>query len=173
MVAPGVGGISTLQPHSVSIETPLDALRRQRIGIQRHYAQLNTGPDIFSPGTQSWLLKTLGRSATVAVVFLSTAGWITFLIGGAVLDLDVAAWTASVATASALGLIARAADEGLQNEADADRYLWYTDAIEEIQRDFDKSDRFGKVDALRRLEHVSYQELRRFLRTHCEARFLM
>jgi hypothetical protein len=68
---------------------------------------------------------------------------------------------------------ARAANEGLQNEADTDRYEWYAEALEELDERYEKAGIAGRVKELHAVEELSYKEMRRFLRTHDTARFLL
>ena len=96
-----------------------------------------------------------------------------YLLGSVVLGVDALVWTSVAAILSGIGLMARAADQGLQNEADADRYEWYADAVREVKERYEAAAANGQVLELRRLEELAYQELRRFLRTHNTARFMM
>jgi hypothetical protein len=149
----------------------LDALFRQRIHIQAYYAQLNLGSDVFSPGTRAKLLHGVSDLSAILVLIAAGLGWLALLVGN--LGVSALTLTAIVALFSALGLVARAADQGMQNEADADRYEWYAEAVEEVQTEFSEATLEKRILALRRLEELSYQELRSFLRTHNAARFTM
>ncbi len=151
----------------------LAALYRQRIGIQSFYAEKNLGSDVFSPTTRARLLHAISDGSTILVIAAAALGWLAHLIGPTLLGASALVWTSVAAVLSAASLVARATDQGLQNEADADRYAWYADAVREIKARYEAASPDQQLLELRRLEELSYQELRRFLRTHNSARFLM
>ena len=157
-----------------AIHVLLDALHRQRIEIQHYYAGKNLGPDVYSPGTRAKILRSIGQLCTVLVVIAAAIGGISYGYEIRIMCGNGLTWAAVAAVLSAVGLTARAADEGLQNETDADRYEWYKEAIDELKERYEHDRSVGpRMQELRRMEEITYQELRRFLRTHGGARFLM
>ncbi len=158
---------------AAALEPLIEALYRQRICIQSIYAAKNLGSDVFSPPTRARLLHVVGDGATILVVVAAALGWKAYLYEPAVLGLSAVVWTSVAAVLSGTGLMARATDQGLQNEADADRYEWYADAVSEVKERYEAAPTERRVLELRCLEELAYRELRRFLRTHNAARFMM
>jgi len=157
---------------SETMDELMDALSVLRLGIQLMYARKINLNNIYSPKTRGLVLRLTGVGATVAVISFATAGWISWLAGGKLMAVGLGGWTVAAAVVSAFGIMARAMDDGLQTEADAERYRWYEEALENISEQFEAASVSGKVAKLRQLEQTSYQELRWFLRTHAGARFL-
>jgi hypothetical protein len=158
---------------AAALQPLIEALYRQRIRIQSVYAAKNLGSDVFSPSTRARLLHVVGDGATILVVVAAALGWIAHLLGSRALGVGALVWTSVAAVLSGAGLLARATDQGLQNEADADRYEWYADAVSEMKERYEAVVTECRVLELRRLEELAHQELRRFLRTHNIARFMM
>jgi hypothetical protein len=67
----------------------------------------------------------------------------------------------------------RALKDGLLFAADAERYRWYIAAVRTLNYRFEHADRVKKVHILREMEHVAYQEMRRFILSVKQARFVM
>ncbi len=163
---------SNLTPQLAEI---IDGLNRSRIGIQAYFAKKNLGDDIYSPTLRAKILAVSVNCCFAVVAILALFG-IVSAISDAIynqifLGLSAETWTIVSAIVSAMGLMAQTLNQGLQNDAELDRYQWYAKEIEEIEESFNVGDVRAKVEALRRLERASYRELRLFLRTHKSARF--
>jgi hypothetical protein len=165
--------VHTPKTHTPELDTLLGALHRQRIYIQSYYAKLNLSPSLYVPSTRARLLQGISHASTVLIVFASIVGWIGYFTEADLLGTRAVTWASVAAVLGAIGLIARAANEGLQNEADTDRYEWYAEALEELDERYEKAGIAGRVKELRAVEELSYKEMRRFLRTHDTARFLL
>jgi len=152
-------------------EALFEALGKQRIGIQYHYAKLNLGDDIYSPSVRTRLLKGVASAMTGLVVGIALIGIVTLAIGHPVLGIGLSGWTMLVGVASAIGLTSRATNDGLQAEADDERCQWYFEAVGNIKERFESADSVGRLVALRQLEEVAYRDLRLFLRAHKAANF--
>jgi hypothetical protein len=164
-----IGGVD-----SARLAQLLEALEFQRVRVQLDYVGRASNQSIHAPGLRAALLKTLGDVFTIAVVPIAAIGAWWYYSGDNPVELGkAAAWVAGANALSALGLMARAADEGLQNASDAERYEWYAAALEAVSTRFNNGDATAKIDALRELEVLAYQELRRFIGTHRRARFLI
>ncbi|MEZ0244085.1 MAG: hypothetical protein ACAH11_11970 [Sphingomonas sp.] len=151
----------------------LEALEFLRVRVQLDYVSRAAGENIHAPGVRARLLKTMGDVFTLMVVPVAALGAILYLGASAESFMWAGALIGGANALSALGLMARAADDGLQNSSDAERYEWYAAALEALSTRFDNGDAVAKIDALRELEVLAYQELRRFIGTHRRARFLM
>jgi hypothetical protein len=79
-----------------------------------------------------------------------------------------------VAALSSCSIVAmRALKEGLLFSADAERYRWYLAAVRSLYRRYEVADITEQVSLFRELEHLAYQEMRRFMLSGSEARFIM
>lgn len=149
----------------------LEGLRRLRIGIQWTYANKNLGDDVYSAPTRGLILRFVMSAAAVAVIAISAVGILCAASGRSILGITMFEWTIVSGVISAVGLMAQSINQGLQTQADTDRYEWYGEEVDNLRREFEGEGLAVKVAALRRLEHASYVELRQFLRTHSAARF--
>jgi hypothetical protein len=83
----------------------------------------------------------------------------------------IIAFIAAISSSSVVAM--RALKEGLLFGADAERYRWYSATVRTLSHRFERADRQQKVHLLRELEHVAYQEMRRFILSAKQARFVM
>jgi len=157
---------------STEVDEVLEGLYRLRIGIQSTYADKNLGSDVYSPSIRSKFLKATVNSCFLLIVPVAVAGLISMLLQQPILGANVTLWTIIAAVASAVGLMAQSINQGLQNEAELDRYEWYAEEVGQVKAAYERGGRQAKVEALRQLEHASYRELRLFLRAHSAARFM-
>jgi hypothetical protein len=164
----------TAQPltgSSPQIDEILEGLYQLRLGIQATYAEKNLGPDVYSPPTRSIYLRKTVDLCYLLVALIAAATVASVLAGQALLGFSVPFWTSLAGAVSAVGLIAQSINQGLQNEAELDRYEWYAEEVGQSKAAYERGDRSARIDALRRLEQASYRELRLFLRAHSAARF--
>jgi len=71
-------------------------------------------------------------------------------------------------------LALRALEEGLKPDREVERYIKYKSAVQRVRDRFASAKTlWGKLDAMKDMERLAYDELCDFLRTHHEARFLM
>jgi len=148
------------------------ALERLRIGIQYAYAQRNLGSDIYSAPLRAKLLRFVADGGFIASLAVMAIAWVTFMSGTLFLHLSPLEWTGIMGLISAGGLVGKSLLEGMQAEADVDRYVTYAESLSEVKRQYEQPAISAKVEALRRLELLAYREMRHFLRTHQMARFL-
>jgi len=166
---------SHIPPASAEFDTLLTLLERQRFGIQHRYTERRLVSGWYSPETRSeWVSKI--SDALTAVLLLATVtvgvGSIDAFVRGANPHYRII--VAFVATISSSSVVAmRALKEGLLFSADAERYRWYSAAVRTLLYRFEHADRVQKVHLLRELEHVAYQEMRRFILSAKQARFVM
>jgi hypothetical protein len=160
-----------LTSSSAEIDEILEGLYRLRLGTQATYAEKNLGPDVYSPPTRSIYLRRTVDLCYLLVALIAVAAVISTLAGQTMLGFSVAFWAGVVAVASAIGLMAQSINQGLQNDAELDRYEWYAEEVGQSKSAYEAGDRQARIQALRRFEHISYRELRSFLRAHSSARF--
>jgi hypothetical protein len=160
---------------SAEFDTLLKLLEQQRFGIQQRYGQRKLLNGWHSPETRSLWVRELSDVLTAILLLATIAagiGAIAAFVGGVSSRFRVIA--VLVAAVSSSGVVAmRALREGLLFGADAERYKWYVAAVRTLYRRFEYSDYPQKVNLLRELEHVAYQEMRRFMISASRARFVM
>jgi hypothetical protein len=162
-------------PASAEFDELLKLLEQQRFGIQQRYAERKLLNGWHSPESRAqWVLKL--SDALTAVLLLAT---ITVGIGS-IMALTagmnpmfrlIAGLVAALSSSSVVAM--RALKEGLLFSADAERYRWYLAAVRNLYRRYEHADRPQRVALFRELEHVAYQEMRRFILSGSQARFVM
>ena len=160
-----------LPEDSPELSELFEGLRRQRIGIQWTYSQKNLGNDVYAAPTRDRILRGLTYVTALLAIAIAGVGLACVLTRSDILGLDLTEWTFGAAVLSAIGLMAQSLNQGLQTQADLERYSWYAEEIDDLRCDFEKGDTAAKIAALRRLERASYVEMRQFLRVHAAARF--
>jgi hypothetical protein len=80
-------------------------------------------------------------------------------------------WTAVCFAVAALGM--RTLEEGLQPKRELERYQRYSSLIQDLLQRFDAASRRGKFEAMIEMERLSFEEMRDFLRSTQESRFVM
>jgi hypothetical protein len=150
----------------------LGALRSLRINVQLDYIGRALSESIHGPAVRARALGVVGDVCTLAVLPVAALGGLAYTPIGA--GRDVAeAWIGLANAIGAFGLMARTVHQGLRGDADLERGEWYFAALRALASRFDEGGAAAKLEALRDLEDLSYQELRRFLITHRRARFLI
>lgn len=164
-----------LPEDSPSFDVLLRILEEQRFGIQQRYAERKLRNGWHSPETRAqWVLKLSDTLTVVLLLATITAGAGSVLALGSHASPLMHFSAALVAAIASAGVVAmRALKEGLLFSADADRYRWYLAAVRTLHRRFEHADRAQKIHLLRELEHVAYQEMRRFILSGTQARFVM
>ena len=149
-------------------------LDKQRFEYQKHYANSqNLAGNVYSKAGLSKKVDVFGDTMTVALVISSAALAIGLLTTGG-MEHNAVVWILAIqACIGAVIAAARVVEEGLVWKNDSDRYAWYIENIEVIQARFFKEAPSGKVEALKDLERLSYDELHRFVRAHLDAKFLI
>jgi hypothetical protein len=107
----------------------------------------------------------------LATIATGIGAVIAFRIDGNPTGRLIAGLVAAIASAGVVAM--RALKEGLLFNADADRYKWYLAAVRGLRARFEHADRPQKVSLLRQLEHLAYQEMRRFMLSGSQARFVI
>lgn len=149
----------------------LEGLRFLRVGVQLNYVGRALSPSLYAPKLRSRVLGVIGDICVVAVIPIGIFCALAF-IPSPVGRLSPDAMVALTGAISAVGLTARTLDQGFRGQADAERYEWYFAALRALAGRFDDGQSASRVEALRELEVISYQELRRFIDIHRRARFL-
>jgi hypothetical protein len=114
--------------------------------------------------------------ALTAVLLLATitvgiGSIVAFKLGATPTFRLVAGLVAALSSSSVVAM--RALKEGLLFSADAERYKWYLAAVRNLYHRYEHADRPKRVSLFRELEHVAYQEMRRFMLSGSQARFVM
>lgn len=147
-------------------------LKLQRFGIQRRYATYKLMEGRHSPKTRSRWLRIVADLFTVLSLLVAFALGLVHLLAGEK-DAAIAILLGLGGTLAAFILGLRVLDEGLLLRSETERYEWYLAAVESAERRYDAGDSAAKIDALREMERLSYQELRWFTVTFDESRFVM
>jgi len=160
---------------SPGLDVLLKLMERQRFGIQERYAERKLRPGLHSPATLTdWVLRLSDVFTFVLLLATITAGVGSVLVVFALCSSIVHFKAALIAAvASALVVAMRALKEGLLFNADAERYKWYLAAVRTLYRRYGHADLPRKVFMLRELERTAYQEMRRFMLSATQARFVM
>jgi hypothetical protein len=164
-----------LPPASPELDALFALLERQRFGIQRRYIERRLVSGWHSPETRAEWVSKLSDALTAALLVATVAVGIgsieAFVKGSNPHYRIIVAFVAAIFSSSVVAM--RALKEGLLFGADAERYRWYSAAVRTLYNRFEHADRQQKVNLLRELEHVSYQEMRRFILSAKQARFVM
>jgi hypothetical protein len=162
-------------PQSAELDALLKLFERQRFGIQQRYTERKLIAGWHSPETRAQWVSKLSDALT-AVLLLATV-----IVGIGSIDAliektnppyrIIAGLVAAISSSSVVAM--RALKEGLLFSADAERYKWYLAAVNTLFHRYEHADRSQKVHLLRELERVAYQEMRRFILSVKQARFVM
>jgi hypothetical protein len=162
-------------PKSAAFDELLQVLEQQRFGIQERYTERRLASGWHSPESRAqWVLKlsdTLTAVLLLATITVGIGSVIAFVGGENPMFRLIAGLVAAISSTSIVAM--RALKEGLMFSADAERYRWYLAAVRSLHLRYEHADVNGKVGLLRELEHLSYQEMRRFMLSGYEARFIM
>jgi hypothetical protein len=152
----------------------LECLSQGRIGIQEIYAQSNLKPRSASQGNMARQIMARGNFATFVFVASLTLAGIWTLLGSKQGSLPSDVLISLSGVAAAWGLYFRLVDQGMGYSLDAESFELYFEQIGLVRQRFNATadDVYNKIVALRQLEIYSYRELRQFLRTHLQSRFL-
>lgn len=148
-------------------------LQNQRFGIQRRYTQLNLEHSIQSPQWRAKITTGLADCLTLLLPVTALLICIALFAGYGSADRLLVWLVAIQAGSAAIVASLRVFDEGMRWGDDARRYFWYLAETEETERKFLSAGPQGKLEALREMERVSYEELRWFLQTQERSRFLI
>ncbi len=160
---------------SLQLKELLELLEQQRFGIQQRYAERRLASGWHSPESRAqWVLKlsdTLTAVLLLATITVGIGSLMAFVGGENPMFRLIAGFVAALSSCSIVAM--RALKEGLLFSADAERYRWYLAALRSLYRRYESADVAEKVALFRQLEHLAYQEMRRFVLSGSEARFIM
>lgn len=158
---------------SAALAQAFDLLKRQRFGIQKDYTERKLQPGVYSPRTRlQWLRGTI-EAMTILTLALAIALGIV-LVAGAMPSSGTARLLVAIGAGLTAGVMTlRMLEEGLQLRTETERYEWYLAAVKALERRYEAAPAALKVELLREMERLSYQELRRFTDSFCNARFVM
>jgi hypothetical protein len=146
-------------------------LRRSRFEIQRNYAALKLRPSFHSPASRLQWVRVWSDGLTILTLIGSAVVGIMLLLGGYSYAVRWVGTAVGVATAAVV--FGRVLNEGLQLASETDRYKWYAATVASLDRRFDlAASPAGKIGVLQEMERTSYQELRWFLSSFRDARFI-
>jgi hypothetical protein len=174
-----------------SLATVFSAYRLLRFEHQIQYANFRLGADegIFS-SSATRQLEILRNVALlfILVIFVSNLALAALLGFGALFGTGSAPASAGAQSGILttthvhiaiiwlfIGIVAmRTLEEGLQPAREVERYTRYRSSMVSLLRRFDAaSDPREKLEIMRDAERASYQEMRSFLRTHNDARYVL
>jgi hypothetical protein len=165
-------------PPSEPLETPglvglLEGMEKVRIGVQERYTELKLKPGPYSPQTRAEWLHGASDAFTAAILLVTVAIGAVYMYGEAGPRLWLLSLVGLAGTLTAAVVALRVLNEGLQLRSETERYRWYLASVRSIRRRFEKVGSEDRIRLLRELERLAYQEMRRFLITFKEARFIM
>jgi hypothetical protein len=160
-------------PDSAGLDTVFGLLKQQRFDIQSSYTQRKLPDSIHSPRVRLTILRCMVELLTFLALALAVVlGFL--LVGGAMpTDLAVRIIVAISGGMTAAVMTLRMLEEGLQLRSEAERYEWYLAAVTLLDQRYHGATTAHKVELLRDMERLSYQELRRFTDGFANARFVM
>ena len=161
-------------PSSPELEEIYSVLKDQRFEIQRRFSSLKTAPDNWhSSSMRSNKVSAISDTLTFFVLM-------TVIVGGALLgfgwlsdSLAIQIIIAVSGVFSGTVVLLRVLNEGLQLNSEAERYTWYKATVSSLSERFSRADGDARLDILRDMERLSYQEMRWFLISFKQARFIM
>lgn len=167
----GQGDVPAPSPELDEVYT---VMVEQRFEIQRRFASLKTAPgNWYSSSTRSAMAKSVSNAMTFLVLLSVIAGGI--LLGLQFNPDDHAIQWITFATGVSSGIIVllRVLNEGLQLSSEAERYTWYRAAVSSLKQRFERAPGSERLEILRDMERLSYQEMRWFMISFKQAKFIM
>ena len=169
-------GVNAVLATGARLERIFAAYRLLRLEHQLQYAnyKLRAATNFYnSPVNQFRLLRNIGLglillilTAHLAVAVSLSFHWPT-LAGNRVFHFFMLVLVVGI-------LAARAVEEGLQPAREVERYTRYRASVVSILGRFDRAIRPDeRVRIMREMERISYQEMRGFLKTHFESRYVL
>ena len=148
-----------------------------RLTHQQQYAEwkLRHGQMIFT-GFSLRSLETLlaGGSVVATICLLLTEASIVVALIWMTFSPAFGSWAHWIAICFAiLALGMRTLEEGLQPKREIERYQRYCSLIQDILNRFEAGTRAVKFEAMIEMEKLAYEEMREFLRSFYESRFIM
>ena len=166
------------EPPPTPLQTPelaelLKGLEEQRIGVQERYTALKLKPGLYSPQTRAQRLHGVSDAFTAAILLVTVAIGALYYRGSEVPRLWLLGLLGLADALTAAVVALRVLNEGLLLRTEAERYRWYLASVRSIRGRFQKANAADRIRLLRELERLAYQEMRRFLVTSKEARFIL
>lgn len=155
------------------LRTLLGVLRRQRLGIQQHYAQAKRKPHVGSPHTLAPYVRTAADVAAALTWLLTPIIAVMLAMQLDVLQAPLLWVVVASALLGVVGSALRTIDSSFQLTAEVERTDWYLASLEALAAGFETSTAAEQVLRLRQLEELSYEELRKFIVGHKSARFIV
>jgi hypothetical protein len=159
---------------SPELEEVYTVMVEQRFEIQRRFASLKTAPGNWH---SSLTRSAMAKSVSNAMTFLML---LTVIVGGILLGLDynpdgeAIKWiTFATGVSSGVIVLLRVLNEGLQLSSEAERYTWYRAAVTSLKQRFERAQGGEQLEILRDMERLSYQEMRWFMMSFKQAKFIM
>jgi hypothetical protein len=160
-----------------NLEKIFHAYELLRFGHQVNYANYMLGQSIgVSPTTSGDQLKWTKSISMICIFLIFVIHFIIAVLLMLNLDLSLQKpWiSVLVVWVAIIALATRALEEGLQPAREVERYTEYRSSLLQLLSQYKQtSDPSDKISIMRETERVSYQEMRGFLKTNEEARFLI
>jgi hypothetical protein len=164
----------SIEPSESSLEEFIDVFIQQRFGIQLRYTRLRLSGGLGSVRFQSKAISFFTTSLTVLALMDSIALAIMHFLGLTFESLAVQASTTILGVFGGAVIALRALEDGINPTAETDRLEWYLAAVSGLQDRFDRAEALDdKVDIMREMERLSYQEMRRFFITADRSQFIL
>jgi hypothetical protein len=172
-VEPGWSAAPLPPPQTRELDELIEGLGALRIGVQERYTELKLKPGFYSPQTRAEWLHGVSDVFTAATLLVTFAIGALYALGPQEPHLGLLGMLGLAGTLTAAVVALRVLNEGLLLRTEAERYRWYLASVRAIARRFENAYAIERIRLLRELERLAYQEMRRFLITFKEARFVM
>src|SRR5208283_1671164 len=160
-------------PQTPELAELLKGLKEQRIGVQERYTALKLKQGLYSPQTRAQWLHGLSDAFTAVILIITVAIGALYVRGSEEPRLWLLGLLGLAGALTAAVVALRVLNEGLLLRTEAERYRWYLASVHSIAGRFEKASAAERIRLLRELERLAYQEMRRFLITSKEARFIL
>jgi hypothetical protein len=159
---------------TLSLDRMLVVLAKQRLRIQDDYVTRKLLKSYKSPEWRLGVVMVLSDILTVLTLLLTASIGVIFALSGGDDTIAIKSMLALNAIFGGGVLALRALESGLQLAADTDRYSWYLASTKSlIDRYKQRLGADDRIELLRQMEHLSYQELRRFTISSLASRYLI
>lgn len=160
-------------PETRELGELIEGMEKQRLGVQERYTELKLKSGPHSPQTRAEWLHGLSDAFTAAILVVTVAIGAIYVHGKEEPRLWLLGMLGLAGTLTAAVIALRVLNEGLLLKTEAERYRWYLASVRSIRKRFENAGTEDRMRLLRELERLAYQEMRRFLITFKEARFVM
>jgi hypothetical protein len=159
---------------STDLDTLFALLKMQRFDIQKRFSILKTTPGIHSASTRAAIVAVTSNILTVVTLVGTIAyGLVLAMAAQSTPQLWSKLITAGIAISAATIIFLRTMNDGLQFTSETERYNWYRASVGALSARYNDAELAGRIELLRDMERLSYQEMRWFLNSFHDAKFVI